>query len=352
MGDIMKSTRLDGLDIARLMAFVGMVIVNFNVVMGGQADTGVLSAFVKAFEGRAAATFVVLAGIGLGLAVKNDNGTHFVSDVMKRAFFLLVLGLLNTLIFDADILHYYAFYFMFGVFCLRLSSVHLLNLIVLVNVVSFIMILVFDYDVGWNWADYSYVDFWTFSGFARNLFFNGWHPVFPWLSFLLWGVVLSRLPLHQEYMHKALILFGFLGYLSAEILSIASISLLSGNDPELLLLFGTGPVPPLPLYIGAGISVASLVVGICLKSASWMDKIGLLKILLPAGRQTLSLYIGHIFIGMGMLEGLGMLGGQSILNVLIAAFIFCIMAVVYAYFYSQLFKRGPIETLMRKMTGF
>ena len=36
--------------------------------------------------------------------------------------FLLVLGLLNMLIFDADILHYYAFYFFFGVLLLPLGN--------------------------------------------------------------------------------------------------------------------------------------------------------------------------------------------------------------------------------------
>jgi len=61
MGGMQESSRLDGLDLARLVAFVGMVIVNFNVVMGGQADAGFLSVFVQALEGRAAATFVVLA---------------------------------------------------------------------------------------------------------------------------------------------------------------------------------------------------------------------------------------------------------------------------------------------------
>lgn len=352
MGGIQEKSRLDGLDLARLVAFVGMVIVNFNVVMGGEPDAGVLSFFIKALEGRAAATFVVLAGIGLGLAVKNDKGNQSVIDTIKRALFLLVLGLLNTLIFDADILHYYAFYFLFGVLCLRLSSVYLLILMGLTNIAFFIMLLVFDYDAGWNWTDYSYVDFWTLVGFARNLFFNGWHPVFPWLSFLLWGIVLSRLALEKRNTQNALIICGFLGYVGVESLSIFCTSLFRGADPELLLLFATGPVPPFPLYIAAGISMASLVVGLCLKSAMGLDKLGILRILRPAGRQTLSLYIGHIVVGMGTLEALGMLGGQSVISVLTAASLFCGAAIIYAYFYARRFKRGPIETLMRKVTGF
>ena len=100
--------RLDGIDLARYFAFVGMVIVNFKVVMGAELNNGLLSLLTQALEGKAAATFVVLAGIGLGLAgAKSVNHTILVT--LKRAVFLLVLGLANTLIFDADILHYYAF---------------------------------------------------------------------------------------------------------------------------------------------------------------------------------------------------------------------------------------------------
>ena len=75
-----NATRLDGLDLARFLAFAGMVIVNFKVVTGtgdngavGTAATdGALGILVGALEGRAVTTFVVLAGVGLGLACLKD----------------------------------------------------------------------------------------------------------------------------------------------------------------------------------------------------------------------------------------------------------------------------------------
>ena len=65
-----RRSRLDGLDVARYLAFVGMVIVNFKIAMGASDDGGILGILTGALEGRAAATFVVLAGIGLGLAAR------------------------------------------------------------------------------------------------------------------------------------------------------------------------------------------------------------------------------------------------------------------------------------------
>ncbi len=122
MTHVCSSLRLEGLDLARFVAFVGMVIVKFKLAMGANDDDSALSLLTVVLEGRAAATFIVLAGIGLGLAALRSDYNQTVSVTLKRAAFLLVLGLLNSLIFDADILHYYAFYFLFGVLLLPLQS--------------------------------------------------------------------------------------------------------------------------------------------------------------------------------------------------------------------------------------
>ena len=104
------SERLIGLDIARYLAFVGMVLVNFDIAMsyGVQSNQGFFKEFIGQLQGRASATFVVLAGIGLGLSsFKKESQT--VNTTVKRSIFLLILGLLNMTIFEGDILHYYAF---------------------------------------------------------------------------------------------------------------------------------------------------------------------------------------------------------------------------------------------------
>lgn len=347
--------RLDGLDLARFLAFVGMVIVNFQVVMS--TETGApdflaspLGFFVGALEGRAAATFVVLAGIGLGLAgLKGADRT--VAVTVRRAAFLLVLGLVNTLVFDADIIHYYAFYFFFGVFLLPLSNRQLFLAIVAVNIVFVVMMLTLNYDQGWNWDDLTYADFWTPAGFVRNLFFNGWHPVFPWIGFLLFGVMLARLKLGERSVQRGLVIGGAIALAIAEGISALLTPALSAIDPELASLSSTEPIPPMPLYTLAGIGAASLVIGVCLLIAERAARARVLRLVLPAGRQTLTLYIAHILIGMGIIEELGLLGDQPLSTALVAALIFCALATAYAFVWSKTFKRGPIEALMRRVAG-
>lgn len=347
-----KSTtnRLDGLDIARYIAFVGMVVVNFKIAMGAESEDGFANLITTALEGRAAATFVVLAGIGLGLAGLRGID-QAISVTVKRAAFLLVLGLLNMMIFDADILHYYAFYFLFGVFLLPLRIRTLIAAIVGLNAAFVIMIFVLNYDAGWNWENYTYQGFWTVQGFVRNLFFNGWHPVIPWLGFLLFGLILSRLKLSEKKTQYRLIFFGALSFLLAEMLAMVLQPLLSGVDAELLDLATTEPVPPMPLYTLAGMGAASIVIGLCLRFTETFRQSGLLTVITPAGRQTLTLYIAHILIGMGVLEALGMLENQTVNTALIASMIFCLAATIFALLWARLFKRGLIETMMRKLAG-
>ena len=155
-----ENNRLEGLDLARYLAFLGMVIVNFKIAMGAERSEGFLGVMTSALEGRAAATFVVLAGIGLGLAgVKGERQT--ITVTLRRAVFLLAIGLLNMTIFDADILHYYGVYFLFGLLFLNLSNNRLFIAIALINILSICLIFVFDYEAGWQWENYSYTDFWT-----------------------------------------------------------------------------------------------------------------------------------------------------------------------------------------------
>ncbi|SDQ72960.1 DUF418 domain-containing protein [Pseudovibrio sp. Tun.PSC04-5.I4] len=347
----LKPSRLEGLDLARFIAFVGMVIVNFSIVMGAEGAQGGLGFILQALEGRAAATFVVLAGVGLGLAAQlgDINLTAWVT--VKRALFLLALGLLNMLIFDADILHYYAFYFLFGVMLLKLNTRALIGVILAIVFAALALVFLLDYDAGWNWSDYTYQGFWTPLGFVRNLFFNGWHPVIPWLAFLLFGIVLSRLSLSETKTQRNLMIGGLIGFIAANLISLGLEASLFRTHFELAVLAGTSPIPPMPMYMAVGMSAASFVIGLCLLLAKPLARIKVLAVLNPAGRQTLTLYIAHILLGMGTLEELGLLGGQTLQTSMLASALFCAITIIYAYIWSRFFKRGPIEALMRKVAG-
>ncbi|UXL27310.1 heparan-alpha-glucosaminide N-acetyltransferase domain-containing protein [Stenotrophomonas maltophilia] len=67
--------RLHGLDLARYLALAGMVLVNFRLAMAVPAEgAGWLAGFFHFLEGKASATFVTLAGLGLVLATQRQGG--------------------------------------------------------------------------------------------------------------------------------------------------------------------------------------------------------------------------------------------------------------------------------------
>lgn len=213
------------------------------------------------------------------------------------------------------------------------------------------LVFLLDYDTGWNWETYHYSDFWTQEGFIRNLVFNGWHPLVPWFAFLLLGILLSRLSLRNRIVQLRLLVGGSLLFAIATIASHELMHAVAYIDMEAAVLFSAQPVPPMPLYMLAGGSAACVAIGICLLLESPLRSFRLLHIFAAPGRQTLTLYIAHIVIGMGVLEALGMIGGQDAQTSLIAAALFAVIATAYALLWSHFFARGALETLMRKVAG-
>ena len=101
----------------------------------------------------------------------------------------------------------------------------------------------------------------------------------------------------------------------------------------------------------AGLGAACVVVGTCLLISDRLKAMGILQLLVPAGRQTLTLYIAHVLVGMGTLDALGMLGGRTVAQAVGAALLFSLVATLYALIWARWFKRGPVEALMRRLAG-
>lgn len=148
-----SNKRLDGLDLARGLAMLGMLMVNFRLAMGVEAGADMaLGRLFLALEGRSAATFVVLAGMGLVLGTRRLAAQAARRQIIRRALFLGLLGLLNALAFPPDILHFYACYFALGALCLRARPGILALAAALLPLLYLGLLLVLDYGRCWPWA--------------------------------------------------------------------------------------------------------------------------------------------------------------------------------------------------------
>lgn len=334
--------RLQGLDIARFVAFVGMVLVNFRLAADVSADGSFVSFFIDHIEGRASALFVVLAGIGFSLGKPDVMVTY------KRAAFLFVIGMIDMMIFSADILHFYAMYFLVGIFALRFEIRGLIYLGLGIITLWFLMLVYVDYDRGWDWETLSYADFWTPFGFIRNSLYNGWHPVAPWATFFVFGMALGRVDLTTRTTHRRMAIGGGLSALVFYSLSWMGQSAIA-EFAEILTLHS---IPPGPLYVLFSTCTAMSAIGIILMITPALTRLKITPLLVAPGRQTLTLYAAHILLGMGTLEGLGLLDG-SLTNpeIFKISLLFCLLTMIYARLWALFSKRGPLEWIMRRVSG-
>ncbi len=356
--------RILGYDLARALAVFGMVVVNFKVVMGAEANAPAWARWsLGILDGRAAATFVVLAGAGISLLSRQSRRSGDIAALagdramlFRRAVFLFVVGLAYSPIWPADILHFYGIYIAVAALFLRASSRSLLG--GAAGLIVFFMVLLFslNYEAGWDWDALSYEGFWTAPGMLRHLFFNGFHPVVPWLGFVFVGMVLGQLDLTERAVRYRVLRWSIPLAVSAEGVGwglralVNSAALPANGKEDLLAVFGTAPMPPVVLYMvaAAGTAVSAVTVcaalGIRYRDSAWM------KPLVATGQMALTLYVAHVVIGMGILEAAGVLDNQSLAVAFSSAVIFCVAGVVFAATWRLRFRRGPLEWVMRSLT--
>lgn len=355
--------RIEGYDLARAGAVFGMVLVNFKIAMGAEeAGPDWLVGLLGLVDGKAAATFVVLAGAGMSLMSRRarESGDPVAlsgvrRSLLRRALFLFVVGMAYTPLWNADILHFYGVYMALAVWMITWSGRGLLAVGLGANVVFFALLSTLDYEAGWNWTTLEYEGLFTPRGLVRHVFFNGFHPVFPWLSYLLLGLWLGRQDLLDPRVRNRL---GGLGLGVAVGVSLLSAWLvdavgtgIDGTAETTVALFGTAPMPPNVFAIAAGCGSAVFLVCAAVAIQLRIAGTALARALVRTGQLALTLYVAHVVLGMGALILLGRLEDQSLAFSLAASVGFMGIAVVFADRWRARFDRGPLEWVMRRVTG-
>ncbi|MDD4071949.1 MAG: DUF418 domain-containing protein [Desulfobacterales bacterium] len=358
------NVRIAGYDIARSFALFGMTLINFTYIMADFKHSSALSKFLmNILNGRAAATFVILAGVGMSLLSRQarltDNGDalgRHRTVLLKRAAFLFLTGLCFTLMWNADILHFYGVYIAVGACLLRATDRFLCALITGFISISLMMMLAMEYEPDMGWALIDAAGSWHPETGLKNLFFNGYHPVFPWTAFLILGLWLGRQNIYDPVFRKNILTIGAIVYISTESLSRAAIYFISNYVPAakggiLMTLLGTNPMPATPFYmLSAGAaSLVMIVLSIMLTDHPFILK--WIKPFADAGQLSLTLYIVHIAIGTSMVYVFEVTGEYEDLSIAVRnTALFYSVAVLFAFIWKKHFTRGPLEWIMRWTT--
>ena len=307
--------RIAGIDLARSIAIFGMIIVNFSASSEFENPEPLwISMFLNAIEGRAAATFIVVAGIGIALMKNKTQKTgdssgilQLKKNLLKRALFLFAVGLSYTKLWPPDILHFYGVFLPLGILFLQASNRKLLAGIFFFILAFPVLSFFLDYDQGWDYECMAYTDFWSSEGMIRHLFFNGYFPVFPWGAFLLAGIWLGRQDLNHIRFRRKVLITSMLILMCSEILS----AFLTGRFfirilGEVLWIdfpfLGRGPYPPNPLFILSGGSAAFVAITVCMELGNRFGSERWIEPFIAIGQSALTIYLAHVFAGMAIFE--------------------------------------------------
>jgi uncharacterized membrane protein YeiB len=355
--------RIAGYDVARSVALLGMIVVHFALVMAADHKSpGWMVTILGFFDGRAAAIFVVLAGVGLTLRSQRTtaNADPKASAqvrwiLVRRGLFLLAVGFLNLRIWQGDILRVYGISLLLAARLLNASNRRLL-LGALAYAVGFVILFVlFDYEKNWDWRTLTYRRLWTPSGLFRNLFYDGFRSVVPWTGFVFFGMWLGRLDLRNATVNNRVLLSSMGVALFAEGTSWLCVSYLlahpHGMDAETIkALVGTESMPPLPLFLLAGGGTAVAVIALCVRLATqWPTR--LWRPLVDTGQMAFTWYFAHIVLGLGTVEALDLTSTQSLPSAAGCGVLFFALAVLISWLWKKIFRHGPLEWIMRKVAG-
>lgn len=355
------NNRLEGLDFARALAVLGMMLVNYKLAFE-VASSDPLYNLLAILEGRAAAVFLTLAGIGIGLMTTKgrlkENGSLRRQQRMtlaKRSVFLWAIGLILFQVFQwpADILHYYGAYMLLVLPLLYLKPKPLVLLSFAIVLAGSVLQWTWDYTQGWNFVTFDYQDFWSLQGFTRHLFFNGFHPILPWLAFILVGLALSYGQLSSVNIRRKIFFIALSTAVIIEVLSALTIQYV-GMNSAYAPLFMTKPMPPTLFYMIAASAWAVSFIIICIELCALIPSAGtghILKTsLIHSGQMALSHYVFHSAVVLTLAESMKILHPQSgtfVVGLTCGLYVFMI---IFAHLWIQKFSRGPIELIMRRLT--
>jgi uncharacterized protein len=343
-----------------------MVVVNFSVLMGsGNSGSNWLDWVIGIIQGRAAATFVVLAGAGLSLLSKSGflsknraaiNAQR--STLLKRSLFLLVIGLFNFYISPiSDILHFYAVYIALGACLLTVANSSLWLLIAVTIGCRPLVFVACGFVKTWDLNTFADASFWNLPGIIGHIFFNGCFPVIPWMAYFALGMWLGRQDFSDCAFRRKILLAGITAVALAESLSRVGIYLSSsgqlGGDPEELLpFFKIASWDPMPLFVISSMGTTLVFIALIMKLA---DKYGNARWVLAfasVGQTTLTLYIGHIIVGTILLWMLEKFELDPPIFSLWASLFFYLVALFLSQNWLKHFSKGPLEMLMRRFLLF
>jgi uncharacterized membrane protein YeiB len=334
--------RLTGVDAARGLALIGMIVVNVGPV---EAE-GLLHRLYLLPYGRASVLFVVIAGIGMGFMLRPRPGSGRVWPVVLwRAAVLLLGGLALQRMTDdlSVILPVYGALFAVGLVLRRVPRVVLLGLALAMTVVGPVLYVQHLVSAGADHHDGPALELGNpLAEVVHGLLLSGRYPLATWCVPFLVGLWVARLDLRDRRVLRRMLLVGTVAAVVGFGLSLLSTSVLDreGGIGFARLLTGAAH-GQMPLWLVSSVGGALAVVAGFLLLGERAGR--LTGPLVAAGRLALTLYVLHVLVLAAVTppEGFTLPQGVGISALLIGSFL------GLAVLWRRVAAVGPLEWVLR-----
>lgn len=357
--------RTIGLDVARAVALIGVVVMNYHGMMNFRGPNPPPDHFIdRVFDistgvltTRFAATFVLVAGISVTFLTSSSGAQEAIGGqgirLLRRGLVLLAVGYFLNEAWPGTILFYYGAYFIAAALIHRLRtrslvSISLAVIAAAVGIASWRRVRL-EQGVSTAWLNPADID--SLRDFALRVFVGYTHPIFPWLAFFCLGMIIGRSWSRFTAAPRRIAGIALVTVVGAYVL--ATVARITGlrDHAVIHVLTSMQPNGRGLLYVVSTAGIAVLAVSILNDVAERFQSTRPMRHLQRAGQMTLSLYLLHVLYYYVVVDWTGLVTARGLGAALLVAASYWILAIALGSWWHHRLGRGPAERLYRWLGG-
>ena len=351
-------------DVMRTLALLGVIVMNYHGFLNARMlGDGFWDRLFHPFDGvlstRFAATFVLMAGIGVALMASNALRAEdriglgsMRSRLARRGLLLYAAGLALNHAWGGTILFYYGAYLIIAAVIVGLSDRALVvlatgTIIATGGLNAWLSSRPSDSE-RIEWLDPREID--TIADLIGRTFTGYTHPVLPWLAFFIAGIVVGRhVERFQRHARSIALIGGLLTAGTYLIHHVVSDHVTDGSGFE-------GFIGTEPFQRGLGYSVTTIAIAITSFAlvCVFVERFAttrLVRVLQRAGQMTLTAYLLHVVVYYVLFRWWSIIDARGLAIALIVSTTLWIAVVLGSSWWRHRIGLGPAERLYRLIGG-
>jgi len=354
-----------GLDVSRVIALLGIIVVNYHGYLNGVEALGTnqtnpLLRLVDPWNGAlvfSPVVFVIVSGIGCALLTRgaresNDavalTTTRWI--LIRRGMGLLLAGLVFEWIWAGTILPYFGIYFLLAAFVFSWRG-RAIAAIAIASMISAAALSWWRYQREVDGHSTAWLSpRWVLA--PRDLFFRLFidytHPVFPWFAYFCTGLIIGRA--WGQFAERRRLVTAACAVIAAVVFSVSALALhLSDGLAQHLL-----STDPFRRGILATVGHAAIGVGLVALVTMIVDKFSTsrwVKVTQVFGASTLTMYVVHALVFNLVIHWLGWIEPAGFDVAALFGLTIWTAMFIASVAWTKRFGRTPLEVLLRRIGG-